>query len=73
MSDEMQKEVLSHCLAIKAAHEAVEAYMEHIDNTIYLNEEDWEFFVSVIENPPEPNEKLKALMSKTPCWARSNV
>ena len=27
---------------------------------IVLSERDWEIFVSALENPPEPNEALKA-------------
>ena len=29
---------------------------------IYLSERDWEFLMEALENPPEPNEALKALM-----------
>lgn len=64
MSDETQEHILSHCLASLKAQEAIEGYMACIDNTIYFNEEDWEFFMGLIDNPPEHNDKLKALLSK---------
>lgn len=31
---------------------------------IILSERDWEIFVSALENPPEPNEALKAAFKK---------
>jgi uncharacterized protein (DUF1778 family) len=32
--------------------------------TISLSEADWEKFVELLENPPEPTEELKALFTK---------
>jgi uncharacterized protein (DUF1778 family) len=32
--------------------------------TIALSKTDWERFVDVLENPPEPNAELKALLSE---------
>ncbi len=31
-------------------------------NTTHVSERDWKFVVDLLENPPEPNEKLKALL-----------
>jgi uncharacterized protein (DUF1778 family) len=31
---------------------------------IVLSERDWEIFISALENPPEPNEALKAAFKK---------
>lgn len=33
-------------------------------NTTYLSQRDWKKAADLIENPPEPNEKLKALLAK---------
>ena len=32
------------------------------DNQLVLSDRDWELFVSLMENPPEPNEALKSAM-----------
>lgn len=33
-------------------------------STIYLNQKEWDGLQELLENPPEPNEKLKKLLSK---------
>lgn len=38
------------------------------DNVIYLNKEDFERFLNMLENPPAPTEALKELMRATPPW-----
>lgn len=35
---------------------------------ILLNEIEWERLQRLLENPPPPNEKLKALLKATPPW-----
>jgi uncharacterized protein (DUF1778 family) len=45
-------------IALKAAKETPEV------EQIVLSERDWEIFASAIENPPEPNEALKAAIKE---------
>lgn len=33
-----------------------------------LNESDWDAFVERLDDPPPPNAKLKALLSRVPIW-----
>lgn len=33
----------------------------HPDNVLYLSDEDFERFMDMLNNPPEPNENLKKL------------
>lgn len=35
----------------------------------YLNDADYSAFVHALDNPPAPNEKLKALLAAKPVWA----
>ena len=42
--------------SVLAAEQVVESY----GRTMSLSEADWEQFCDALENPPEPNEKLKA-------------
>jgi uncharacterized protein (DUF1778 family) len=35
-----------------------------------LNETDWDAFVAVLDNPPPPNAKLRALLAREPIWDR---
>ncbi len=34
-----------------------------------LNAEQWEAFVAALDAPPQPNEKLAALMARRPPWS----
>ncbi|NEP46213.1 MAG: DUF1778 domain-containing protein [Okeania sp. SIO2H7] len=34
------------------------------NNTLVLSDRDWDLFVSLIENPPEPSEALKSAMKE---------
>ena len=34
------------------------------DKGIYLTDEEWDNMMNVLNNPPEPNEKMKALISR---------
>ncbi|WP_017721021.1 type II toxin-antitoxin system TacA family antitoxin [Kamptonema formosum] len=45
---------------------AVNAATEEIPEpeSIVLSERDWDIFVSALENPPEPNEALKAAIKE---------
>ena len=45
-------------IALKAAKETPEV------EQIVLSERDWEIFASAMENPPEPNEALKAAIKQ---------
>ena len=65
MSNEMQEYMLSHCQAVKTAETALQGYMACIDNPIYVTEEQYNFIMDLIENPPKPNDKLKALLGLT--------
>jgi hypothetical protein len=38
--------------------------------TLYVSEEAWQQLMEALESPPEPNEKLKALMRRKPIWER---
>jgi uncharacterized protein (DUF1778 family) len=33
-----------------------------------LNESDWDAFASALDEPPPPNTRLKALLSRAPIW-----
>lgn len=47
----------------KAAEEAV------LDQRLFvLDPERWDAFVEALDNPPAPNERLLALMSRKPAW-----
>lgn len=46
-------------LAIDAATEEIP-----VPEPIVLSDQDWEIFASVMENPPEPNEALKAAIKE---------
>jgi uncharacterized protein (DUF1778 family) len=35
-----------------------------------LNEDEYAAFLGILDNPPEPNEKLKQLMSRKAPWER---
>jgi uncharacterized protein (DUF1778 family) len=35
-----------------------------------LNEEQYDAFLAVLDNPPPPGPKLRALMKKTPLWEK---
>jgi len=39
--------------------------------TITLSERDWEIFMNLLENPPPPNEALKALAAELGPWKDS--
>lgn len=34
------------------------------DKSIYLTDEEWDNMMNVLNNPPEPNEKMKALIAR---------
>ncbi|MDO4897309.1 MAG: DUF1778 domain-containing protein [Moraxella sp.] len=34
------------------------------DKGIYLNEQEWERMLQILQNPPEPNNKIKALFER---------
>ena len=34
------------------------------DKGIYLTDEEWDNMMNVLNNPPEPNEKMKALIAR---------
>ena len=37
---------------------------------IIVSERDYETIVRAIENPPQPNKKLRELMQRTPRWEK---
>lgn len=47
----------------KPTEEEIEAYTRLIPQEIKLSLRDWNAFVEMLENPPEPNENLKKLLS----------
>ncbi len=45
---------------------------EHIE-TIYLSKDDWEFFLNILENPPEPNDRLKKLLTSPSIFESKDI
>lgn len=42
------------------------------DQTVFpLSEEDYDRFVAVLDDPPPPNDRLKALLRQKPVWEKS--
>lgn len=68
-----QKEILekaasSRCLSlsdylVEVALNSAEEQPLQVES-IVLSEKDWEIFTAALENPPEPNEALKAAITK---------
>ncbi|MGK7876009.1 MAG: DUF1778 domain-containing protein [Xenococcaceae cyanobacterium] len=60
----LQKAAAMRCMTLSEylLQLALDAATEEIPEpeSIVLSDKDWEIFTSVLENPPEPNEALKA-------------
>jgi len=42
-----------------------------LDQKLFLlNEQQWEEFTSLLDAPPQPNEKLAALLNRRPAWEK---
>mgnify|MGYP006313496933 CR=1 FL=1 len=50
-----------------ATKEAADTILDQ--SVLYLNDADYAAFVHALDNPPEPNEKLKAFLAAKPVWA----
>lgn len=50
-----------------ATKEAADTILDQ--SVLYLNEADYAAFVHALDNPPEPNEKLRELLASKPVWA----
>ncbi|NET88987.1 MAG: DUF1778 domain-containing protein [Kamptonema sp. SIO1D9] len=66
--ERLEKAAARRCLTLNEylIELALDAATEEIPppETIVLSEKDWNIFVSAIENPPKPNEALKAAIKE---------
>lgn len=48
------------------AKQAYQTALKIVDKEtgIYLNDDEWQNMLNVLNNPPEPNEKMKALIAR---------
>ena len=54
---------------LESARERAEDVL--LDRRVFaLNEADWDALTEVLDNPPPPNDALKALLSKTAPWEK---
>jgi uncharacterized protein (DUF1778 family) len=50
-----------------ATKEAADVVLDQ--SVFYLDDAEYAAFVHALDNPPEPNEKLKALLASKPVWS----
>lgn len=50
----------------------VEMFKRGPTETTVLSDEDFDYFMEVLENPPEPTEKLKELFERHKQWEKEN-
>jgi uncharacterized protein (DUF1778 family) len=51
-----------------ARREAIDAVLDQ--RLFVLNDKDFDTFVGLLENPPPPGPKLRALMRRKPAWEK---